>query len=206
MAIPATNSKWRAPGIALIGAAVLAATAPAAANNRQHAADAEYAVLGFTPGERLHDLSFRDPAGRPMHLWRLRGHIVVVHLWASACDPCRRAWPHLQRLYDDLRDEPDVAFVVLNSDEDHDVGARWARARGYTVPLSNAHRYTLTDLPRTFLLDRNGIIAAHRHANDGQPPINAQQVRDLIRTAPPVATTAPASLHELISIFVRENE
>ena len=206
MVIAAMNGKWRALGAALIGAAILAAPAPAAANNRPHAADAEYAVLGFAPGERLHDLSFRDPAGRPTHLWRLRGRIVVVHLWASACDPCRRAWPHLQRLYDALRDRPDVAFVVLNSDEDHDVGARWARQRGYTVPLSNAHRYTLTDLPRTFLLDRNGIIAAHRQAGDDQPPITSDQVRDLIRTAPPVAAGAPASLHELISIFVRENE
>lgn len=200
------NVKRRALGVALIAAAVLAATAPAAANNRQHATNAEYAVLGFAPGERLHDLSFRDPAGRPMHLWRLRGRIVVVHLWASACDPCRQAWPHLQRLYDDLRDAPDVAFVVLNSDEDHDVGALWARANGYTVPLSNAHRYTLTDLPRTFLLDRNGIIAAHRRHGDGQPLITSDQIRDLIRTAPPVTASAPASLHELISIFVRENE
>ena len=74
------------------------------------------------------------------------------------------------------------------------------------MPLSNAHRYTLTDLPRTFLLDRNGIIVAHRRAGDGQPPITSDQVRDLTRTAPPVATDAPASLHELISIFVRENK
>lgn len=196
----------RAVGAMLVGAIFLAAVAQAAANNRLQPTDVEYAVLGFAPGERLHDLSFRDPAGRPMHLWRHRGRIVVVHLWASACEPCRQDWPHLQRLHDELRDEPDVAFVVLNSDEDHDVGARWAAAQGYTVPLSNAHRYTLADLPRTFLLDRNGIIAAHRQAGDGQPPITAAQIRDLIRTAPPVATTAPASLHELISIFVRENE
>jgi cytochrome c biogenesis protein CcmG, thiol:disulfide interchange protein DsbE len=51
----------------------------------------------------------------------LRGHPVVVNVWASWCDPCRREFPYLQRL--SAKYGKRVAFVGVDTKDD-DAAAR----------------------------------------------------------------------------------
>jgi thiol-disulfide isomerase/thioredoxin len=54
-------------------------------------------------------------------LGALRGHPVVVNVWASWCEPCRKEFPYLQRL--SAKYGKRVAFVGVDSQDD-DAAAR----------------------------------------------------------------------------------
>lgn len=55
--------------------------------------------------------------GGPASLADYRGKLVVLNIWATWCEPCRRELPHLQALSESL--DP-ARFVVLGLAEDDD--------------------------------------------------------------------------------------
>jgi len=76
----------------------------------------EMAALTLAPEPlRLPDFSFADSAGKPVKLSDFRGRTVLVNLWATWCDPCRREMPALQTLQTTLGNA-DFAVVAINID------------------------------------------------------------------------------------------
>ena len=90
----------------------------------------------------------------------LRGHPVVVNLWASWCDPCRHELPFLQRQA--VKRGATVAFLGVNSN-DNDSDAR-RLGRRYPMPypsivdprLAIAGEYGARGLPATAFYDASG--------------------------------------------------
>jgi thiol-disulfide isomerase/thioredoxin len=90
----------------------------------------------------------------------LRGHPVVVNLWASWCGPCRHELPFLQRQA--VKRGAQVAFLGVNSN-DNDAEARKLAAR-YPMPypsfvdprLAVAGEYGARGLPATAFYDASG--------------------------------------------------
>jgi len=65
-------------------------------------------------------------------LAQLRGHPVVVNVWASWCGPCREEFPVLQRL--SARYGKKVAFLGLNSEDSDDAAATFLREEPVPYP------------------------------------------------------------------------
>ncbi|UCH75291.1 MAG: TlpA family protein disulfide reductase [Rhodospirillales bacterium] len=126
---------------------------------------------------RFPDLRVTDPAGRPLSLSDLHGRIVFLHFWGSWCPPCQVEFPELQRLYDTLKADDRIAFVLVQSREDIERSRLWASRRDITLPLFDSgargpsdHVFHLSDgdriedrlvaplFPATYVLDRHGII------------------------------------------------
>jgi thiol-disulfide isomerase/thioredoxin len=130
-------------------------------------------------GQRGHvfpNLAFTDHHGNPRTISDYRGKVVFLNFWASWCPPCMQEMPGKQRLYDALKSDDDFAFIILNIYEDFEIGAEWGKKQGYTIPLSKSanvgkvsrneiiiadgRRYSVRDIPKTFILDRNGVVVA----------------------------------------------
>jgi len=105
----------------------------------------------------------------------LRGHPVVVNLWASWCDPCRFELPFFQRQA--VRRGAQVAFLGVNSGDDSD-GARELSAR-FPMPYPSfddprqavAGRYGAAGLPATAFYDARGkLVLVHQggYANEAK--------------------------------------
>jgi len=126
---------------------------------------------------RFPDLLVADPDGVPAQLSDLRGRIVFLHFWGSWCAPCQFEFPELQRLYDSLKTDDRIAFVLIQSREDIERSRRWAARRGITMPLFDSgargpadHAFRIADgtsiedrflvplFPATYVLDRHGVI------------------------------------------------
>lgn len=97
----------------------------------------------------------------------LRGHPVVVNLWASWCDPCRFELPFFQRQA--VRRGAQVAFLGVNSGDNSD-GARELSAR-FPMPYPSfedprqavAARYGAAGLPATAFYDARGkLVLVHQ--------------------------------------------
>ncbi len=69
-------------------------------------------------GEPFPDIQLTDFEGERTSLASFRGKLVVLNLWATWCEPCRREMPALQALSDALDPQ---RFVVLGLSVDEDV-------------------------------------------------------------------------------------
>jgi thiol-disulfide isomerase/thioredoxin len=139
---------------------------------------AAVAEIGNKRGMRFPDLVFLSPKGRAMKLSDLRGKVVVVHLWGSWCNPCKRELPDLLKLVARLKGEGGIVFVLLPVRESASAAQRWLNAQNLMLPLYDAgvkdaedeylrlagggkirDRQLAKVFPATWVLDKHGVVA-----------------------------------------------
>jgi thiol-disulfide isomerase/thioredoxin len=100
----------------------------------------------------------------------LRGRVVVVHFWTFGCYNCKNTLPNLETLYAEHADD-DFEIVGVHSpefsyEEDPEAISAAAEDLGVTWPIALdtrkksffAWQGSPAYWPRTFVLDRDGII------------------------------------------------
>lgn len=111
------------------------------------------------------EFTLRDAAGKIAHLKQYRGKVVLLDFWATWCTGCKQEIPwfvEFQRKFGPKR----LAVVGVSLDEDG-----WkvlkpflaAHPIPYRILLGDealAHRYEIENMPDTFLIDRQGRVAA----------------------------------------------
>lgn len=112
--------------------------------------------------------TLEDLTGRPVSLQHYQGKIVLVDFWASWCAPCREESPTLVRLYQEYKNKGfEILSVSIDTDSKNWKNAvlkdeySWENvidAGGYSG--NTAALYTVTAIPATFLLDKQGKIIA----------------------------------------------
>lgn len=113
-------------------------------------------------GQAMPDFELVDLQGRTWRLADLKGKTAFVNVWATWCAPCRKEMPHLQRLYDRVKDRPDVVLLTMNVDEKVAEVQPFVTRNGYTFPVSPAYDYVrktlaTTGIPRNWVIDADGI-------------------------------------------------
>ena len=112
------------------------------------------------------DFTLKDADGKTVHLSEYRGKVVLLDFWATWCDPCRLEIPWF---IDMQRKNKARGFEVLGvsmDDEGWEVVKPFMKSVGmnYRVVIGNdetTQMYGGVDsLPSTFLIDRQGKIAA----------------------------------------------
>lgn len=107
--------------------------------------------------------------GGEMDLGKLRGHDVLLNLWATWCGPCRREMPALER----LAREQTGRLVVIAVDQGEAQTTARAFAKRFGVSFAVAAdpeqllgtQLHLAGMPSSFFIDKNGVI---REAVDGE--------------------------------------
>ncbi len=98
--------------------------------------------------------------GDPVDLDELRGEVVVLNVWGSWCNPCRKEAPLLVEAAEQLGDQ--AAFVGLFArSNDLDAALAFEREYGITYPtvdddgesLLELGRYAPPAVPSTIILD-----------------------------------------------------
>lgn len=115
------------------------------------------------------DIVLPDPKGKTHALSSLKGKVVLLDFWASWCRPCRYNNPELVRLYNKYKDQ---GFTVYSVSLDKNAQS-WEQAilkdeLAWEYHVSDlqywqsepAKVYGVNSIPQTFLLDRQGRIAA----------------------------------------------
>lgn len=135
------------------------------------AADLEQQIetqKSFVVGGTAPDFTQQTPEGEDLSLSDLRGKVVLVDFWASWCGPCRRENPNVKRVYDTYHEQGfEILGVSLDRTKDRwlkaiaDDGLPWPHVsdlQGWKNAA--AVLYSVSSIPHTILLDRDGKIIA----------------------------------------------
>jgi thiol-disulfide isomerase/thioredoxin len=144
------------------------------------------------------DINLPNPDGKNFALSDLKGKVVLLDFWASWCGPCRRENPHVVKVYEKYKDKGFTVYSVsmdglgnselprFKTQADLDQAMKGQRQRwvdaikqdGLPWPYhvsdlkkwdcAPARVYGVSSIPRTFLIDREGKIAAMNLRGAGQ--------------------------------------
>ena len=155
-------------------------------------------VTLFPPDQRpsIPELSGTTLHGDPLTLSSLRGHVIVLNVWASWCGPCRVESPVLASVAR-ATEGVGVRFVGLDEKDGSDAALAFSAAAGTTYPhivdsdgalLASLGLVPGSAIPSTLVIDASGRVAA-RVIGAVDPATFEALVRSVV-TAP---TATPSS-------------
>ncbi len=150
------NGLWRRVAPSLAAAFLLSALAPGPAWSAEEPA----LRVGTTPPR----ITLKDLQGFPVKIPEdVRGKIAVVHFWTDYCNFCLVEMPAMENLYQKYRGQG-VTILAVNVGQKKELVKAFVNNIRVTYPvlldldLKAAGRYGVDAVPRTFFLDRNGVI------------------------------------------------
>jgi peroxiredoxin len=119
------------------------------------------ALTAVPPGTRVDTSSFRldDLVGTQHDLGKTKANVVLVHFFATWCEPCREELPALQRLIE-RSGAADLAVLVVSVGEPDDRVRRFFASMQLSFPVlldrerQVAKAWRVETLPTTFVLNR----------------------------------------------------
>jgi|SRR5271156_2687439 len=119
-------------------------------------------------GNKAANFKLESLDGTTVSLDQLRGKVVFLNVWATWCGPCREEMPSMETLYDELKGNRDFVMLAVSQDtKGRLVVAPYVEKNGYhfTILLDPDNQvgdsYDVSGVPETFIIDRQGRIAAH---------------------------------------------
>ncbi|MFT3935407.1 MAG: TlpA disulfide reductase family protein [Chitinophagaceae bacterium] len=120
-----------------------------------------------TNPDALAGISFINSQGERISISDLKGKTVFINFWATWCPPCVAEMGGINALYNRLKDNPQIVFVLVDADGDLKQSQAFMQKHQYNLPLysiSSAVPEALYSgtLPTTLVVDANGkLIKKH---------------------------------------------
>lgn len=135
-------------------------------------------------------ISLPDRDGAKVTLESLRGHVVLVDIWASWCPPCKAAFPVYDSLYRSYR-QRGLEVVAINVDEQRSAADAFLTGREFQVrvlfdPKGTAPTgFDVKAMPTSYLLDKTGAIRfTHEGFTDKMVSQYKSEIEQLVAEKP----------------------
>lgn len=120
-----------------------------------------------SPGSTPPDFTVTDIAGVEHTLSKLKGNVVLLDFWATWCPPCRVEVPHLIDIQERFGPR-NFVLISISLDRDLEAARRFVKDKGMDwlhiidprAARELAEKYDVRFIPSTFVIDRQGKIAA----------------------------------------------
>jgi cytochrome c biogenesis protein CcmG/thiol:disulfide interchange protein DsbE len=129
----------------------------------------------FTPGSEPEltgkpapEFTVTDVDGREIKLASLRGKPVLLDFWATWCEPCRAATPHIQALHDQFKDKG-LVVIGIDTNEEAEPARKYFAEGKYTFGnfLGSGKdvikNYGANGIPLVVLIDKDGVVRYAHH-------------------------------------------
>jgi len=123
-----------------------------------------------TVGQPFADITLKTPDDKPISIsdYAGKGKYVLLDFWAAWCGPCRNANPHVVELYKRYKDKG-FEIVGISLDQSKEAWVKAIKDDNLTWPQMSdllfwqsaaAKLYSVSSIPHTILLDKEGKIIA----------------------------------------------
>src|SRR5688572_1961183 len=115
------------------------------------------------------DFLLQDLNSKTMKFSSLKNKVIFLNIWATWCPPCIAEMPGIQRLYDKVKGNRNIAFVMLSVDQEGMAKVKkFVEKKNYTFPVylpaSNIPAaFQTQSIPTTFIIGKNGKIATQHN-------------------------------------------
>jgi peroxiredoxin len=94
-----------------------------------------------------------------------RGKVILLNIWATWCDPCKREMPSMEALHRDLKDRG-LAVVAVSVDKQQMEPTIRQFVKDYDLTFDVLYDraelfravYRYTGVPETYIIDRDGVV------------------------------------------------
>ncbi|WP_259067028.1 TlpA family protein disulfide reductase [Mucilaginibacter sp. X4EP1] len=118
------------------------------------------------------DFKLKDMDGNVVSLSDYKGKILILDFWATWCKPCRESFPIMKIVIDKFKNDPNVKFLFIDTQEKPDISKVKAIMSGndykfhiaFDQPGPNGTRsltlalYKTPGIPTKYVIDSNGMI------------------------------------------------
>jgi peroxiredoxin len=123
------------------------------------------APITLKRGQEAPDFNLQSDSGNRIRLAAFTGRVVVLNFWATWCHGCRTEIPWLIEFQKKYRARGLMVIGVSMDDEGWKVVRPFIAEKNVNYPIAignddMAKSYGLSSMPMTFLIDRNGKVAA----------------------------------------------
>ena len=121
--------------------------------------------VGKEKTKAAYDFTLDQLDGETLNFKDLKGKVVFINFWATWCAPCVAEMPSINSLYEIYKDNPQVVFVMINTEIKEDKVRKFIKKKDFSFPIyfPNASMiprvYETKGIPATFVLDKEGYIA-----------------------------------------------
>lgn len=126
------------------------------------------------PKKQMPSFELADLSGKTWKLKTLEGKSILINVWATWCGPCNAELPHLEELYETVKDRPDFQILTFNVDQDLGLVEPFMKEKGYRFPVLPA--YSLVEkildviaFPQNWVVDPRGTWQWTQLGFDGAP-------------------------------------
>ncbi len=125
-------------------------------------------------------------SGGEVKLADYKGKVIVANFWATWCGPCREEMPMLERAMLKYKDDKDVVFLAINTDEDRNYVDPYVKGQKVKLPVVYANDldvlYRINSIPTTMVFNREGQIS-YRQSGFGAGSDFVGMISDRIEAA-----------------------
>jgi thiol-disulfide isomerase/thioredoxin len=128
--------------------------------------------------------------GQKLSMASLKGKVVVFDFWATWCEPCRGQHPLYEQVKQRFKDNSDVVFLSIDTDEDREPVRRfleeekWPETVYFEDGLSRALR--IATIPTTIVIEKRGQVLSRMNGYVPERFVDllTGRIRDALRDQP----------------------
>lgn len=132
---------------------------------------------------KVPDFTLKNLDGEEVKLSDYKGKIVLINFWATWCPPCDREMPHLEKLYNEYKDE--LVILAVDVQESKKTVKKYVEKKGLTFPVlldtdgRVAREYYVAAFPTSYFVDADGYFV--ERVQGGRTYAEFKQIIDIIR-------------------------
>lgn len=114
-----------------------------------------------------YNFTLKKLSGEEVHFSEFKDKVVFINIWATWCAPCIAEMPGIQNMYDNLKSEEDMAFVMLGMDKDQSKPEAFIEKKGYGFPVYLPMQglpdlFRVPSIPTTLIFNKQGKLISKK--------------------------------------------
>lgn len=149
--------------------------------------DAEQPQMTSAEGPYLNQTDFNllleNAEGQPVSLKKFRSKVLFINVWTTWCAPCIAEMPTIAELYQHVKDNPNIRFLMISQDEDLQKAREFMHDKGFNLPYYFPKSRLPADLqsayiPATYVISQDGQIV---YQKEGMADYSSESFRQWLQ-------------------------